>query len=255
MKKTFIIISLSDRVNELNKLIESIIRYERFNDYDINLIYQDYLGNKDQIKYITRYRKIFIYDHKLGCHGARVQLLNDIDVNNYDVFINLDDDMVLTEYTDYDKAIEKALEPATGFVLTNWARSEKILLNKALKMSDTFIKQVMVYQGGGMVYSTKIAKLMKDLPIQHAEFDDLWCITSYINGYENYRFLGSLAIHRICTKGGMNTYMRETKRPLLSSKYINYRKAKNGRDTLIPCDADINDYAKELHKKNNKEIK
>ena len=254
MRKTFVVISVSDRVNELNKLIESIMKYDKFNDYDINLIYQDYLGNKDQIKYITRYRKIFIYDHKLGCHGARVQLLNEINIEDYDIFINLDDDMELTEFTNYDGAIKKALEPATGFVLTNWARSEKILLNKVSKMSNTFIKQAMVYQGGGMVYSTKIAKLMKELPVQHAEFDDLWSITTFVNGYDNYRYLGSLAIHRICTKGGMNTYMRETKRPLLSSKYINYRKAKNGRDTLIPCDSDINDYAKKLHKDNYKGV-
>lgn len=254
IKKTFIIISLSDRVKELNNLVDSIEKYDYFKDYDLNLIYQDYLGNREEIKNKNRFRNIYFYDQKLGCHGARVQLLKDLyrDGFVYDIYINLDDDMELIEQTNYDNAIKKSLEAGVGFVLTNWARSEKILRNKIPKMEDRFIKQVMVYQGGGMVYSEKIARLMKDLPVCHSEFDDIWCITSYINGYDNYRYLGSLSIHRVCMVGGMRAYMREKVRPLLCRDYINYRIGKNGIEVLIPIDSDINDYARELHRSNKK---
>lgn len=254
VSKTFIVISVSDRVNELNNLIESIKRQPKFDEYDINLIYQDYLGNREKIKYKERYRNIYYYEKKLGCHGARVQLLKDLFENgySYDVYINLDDDMELVEQTNYDSAINKCLEKNVGFVLTNWAKSEKILENKIPNMCEKFIKQTMVYQGGGMVYSTKIALLMKELPVCHAEFDDIWCMTSYINGYDNYRYLGSLAIHRVCHSGGMRSYMREKIRPLLCKEYINYRIGKNGIEVLIPNDSDINEHAKELHKINYK---
>lgn len=253
IKKTFIVISLSDRVNDLNNLITSIMKQKKFDDYDINLIYQDYLNNKEDIKYKERYTNIFYSKTKLGCHGARVTLLNLIDINNYDIFINLDDDMELVEQTDYEVSIQKAMEENVGFVLTNWARSEKLLLDKIPKMKDKFEKQVMVYQGGGMVYSRKIAQIMKELPKTHAMFDDIWCISSYVNGYDNYRYLGSLAIHRVCAKGGMRAYMKEKQPPLLSSRFINYRYGgKNNEEVLIPNDSDINYFAKELHRSNKK---
>lgn len=255
MKKTFVIISVSDRVEQLNELVKSICDFPKFKDYDINLLYQDYLGNADKIKYRWRYANIFTHPEKLGCHGARVALLREIEKKgSYDVYINLDDDMLLTEYTDYSKPIEKALEQGTGFVLTNWARTESLMLSKVPKMQDTFVKQALIYQGGGMVYANKIAKLMANLEVTAAMFDDIWPLTSYINGYTNYRYLGSLAIHSICTKGGMHLYMQENKLPLLCKEYINYRYCKDGKSVHIPMDSDLNETARNLHKQNYKGV-
>lgn len=251
MRKTFIIISVSDRVNDLNHLIETI-QTRGFDDYDINLLYQDYLGNESEIKYRERYKNIFVYKNKLGCHGARVQLLKNLDLEQYDIFINLDDDMELIPETNYDNAIKKCLEPSTGFVLTNWARNAALAEKKKEKIRNEFKKQCFVYQGGGMVYSTKIARLMAELPVCHAEFDDIWSLTSYINGYENYRDMSSLAIHHVCVRGGMRSYMREKIRPLLCKDYVNYRFGKNGIEALIPIDSDLNDKAKHLHRVNKK---
>ena len=246
-RKTFVVVSVSDRVNQLNELVESIMHYDKFNEYDICLCYQDYLGNAESIKHKDRYATILIEKEKMGCNGARIHLLKHID---YDIYVNLDDDMLLVNETDYDRAIEKALEPSTGFVLTNWARSVGILQKKIPLMEDKFVKQVMVYQGGGMVYSNKIADLIRQLPVKKTMFDDIWCITPYVNGYTNYRYLGSLALHFICGKGGMQTFMREENPELACPEYINYRKAKRENEWHIPLDTDINDYAKKLHKEN-----
>ena len=251
VKKTFVIISVSDRVEQLNELIKSICAFDKFKDYDINLLFQDYLGNSGEIKYKWRYKNIFTYPKKLGCHGARVTLLREIaKKGKYDAYINLDDDMILTQYTDYEKSIEKALEDSTGFVLTNWARTEKLLLDKVPKMADKFVKQIMIYQGGGMVYADKIAVIMANLSVTDAMFDDVWPLTAYINGYTNYRYLGSLAIHCICTKGGMHLYMSEEQRPLLCEDYVNYRYCKDGKSVHIPMDSDLNEKARQLHKEN-----
>lgn len=246
---TFVIVSVSDRVNELNHLVESIMKFPKFRDYDLCLCYQDYMGNADEIKYKERYATILIEPEKMGCNGARVHLLNHI---KYDYYINLDDDMELVEQTDYTKAIMKASEAGTGFVLTNWARSRKILESKIPKMADKFVKQTMVYQGGGMVYSDKIANLIRKIPVKKTMFDDIWCITTYINGYTNYRYLGSLALHFICSTGGMRTFMREEQPELAATEYINYRKGKREGEWLIPLDSDINDWARFLHERNKK---
>lgn len=247
MKCTFVIVSVSDRVNELNHLLESIMKFRKFDDYSICLCYQDYLGNADLIKYKDRYEKILIVPEKMGCNGARIYLLQNI---SYDFYINLDDDMELVEQTNYTNAIRKASENGTGFVLTNWARSETILKTKIPKMADKFIPQVMVYQGGGMVYSEKIAKLIRKLPIEKTMFDDIWCITTYVNGYMNYRYQGSLALHYICSTGGMRLFMREENPKLACEEYINYKKGKKENEWHIPLDEDINEWAKFLHQKN-----
>lgn len=249
MKVAFVIVSVSDRVNDLNHLIESIMCFRRFDDYDICLCFQDYLGNSDQIKYRDRYAYIDICHEKLGCNGARIRLLQNI---NYDFYVNLDDDMELVEQTDYSKAIQKANEKGIGFVLTNWARSRNILMSKIPKMEDKFIPQIMVYQGGGMVYSEKIARLIRKLPVEKTLFDDIWCITSYINGYTNYRYQGSLALHFICSSGGMRLFMREEKPKLACKEYIDYKHGKRVNEWLIPLDKDVNSWARFLHNKNKK---
>lgn len=249
MRCAFVIVSVSDRVNELNNLVESIMRYDKFNDYSLCLCYQDYLNNAGLIKYKDRYDKILIVPEKMGCNGARVYLLRHI---AYDFYINLDDDMELVEQTDYSKAILKAGERGTGFVLTNWARSRTMLEQKIPKMTDKFIPQIMVYQGGGMVYSEKVAKLIRKLPVRKTMFDDIWCITTYINGFNNYRYQGSLALHFICSSGGMRLFMREENPGLAAEEYIDYKRGKREGEWLIPLDKDVNDWARFLHGKNKK---
>ena len=245
MKKTFVIISVSDRIEQLNELVDSILYYG-FDDYELALYFQDYLGNIGQLRHRERFSKIVVVPEKVGCHAARVSLLKEI---KSDIYINMDDDMLVGPYTHYDKAIEKALEPGTGFVLTNWARTPKLLLEKVPKMEEKFRPQIMCYQGGGMVYSEKIAELMRGLPVKKYMFDDLWAITSYINGYTNYQYAGSLTLHMVCRSGGMQKFMKEERPPYACIDYINYRTLKNG-DFAIGLDADVNDYAKKLHKQN-----
>ena len=250
MTKTFVIVSVSDRINELNALIDSIMAFPKFNDYDICLCYQDYLGNANEIRHKERIKTMLIVPEKMGCNGARIYLLKHI---SYDVYVNLDDDMRLVAQTDYSKAIQKALQKDVGFVLTNWARSEGILQSKIPKMQDKFIPQIMVYQGGGMVYSNKVADLIRALPIKKTMFDDVWSITTYIHGLMNYRYLGSLALHFTCRSGGMQTFMKEEKPELACLEYINYRRGKRD-EWLIPMDSDVNDFARFLHSENKKKV-
>ena len=252
MKKTFVIISISDRVKELNDLINSIKQFRKFDDYDINLLFQDNKDNLHLIENKDRYSNIIVKKELLGCHGARVILLRHI--VDYDIYINLDDDMLLTEFTSYKESIKKSLEKQTGFVLTNWAKTESLMLKKVPKMKDKFVSQALVYQGGGMVYSEKIAQVMRKLKPIKSTFDTEWSLTSYLLGYTNYRYLGSLAIHMVCGVGGMNEFMKNNPAVKTLEPYVNYRKAKKqngtGMDLLIPLDSDLTQLAKDTHKQN-----
>lgn len=249
LKKTFVIVTVSDRVADLNILLESIICRPKFNDYDINILMQDYADKKDGIIQTERITNLFIVPERLGCNAARIMLLNKL---NYDVYINLDDDMEFTDYTDFNRVIKKVCEKETGFIIINWARNEKLLMQKVPKMRDVFVKQTMIYQGGGMVYSSKIAEIIKLLPQVPSVFDESWCLTAYLNGYTNYRYLGALSVHKICTRGGMNAFFKETdyaELELTNAKYIDYVLGKNGR-WCIPMDAQLNSLARETHEKN-----
>ena len=162
-------------------------------------------------------------------------------------------DMELCEHTDYSSPLNKVDKKGVGFILTNWARNEKLMLAKVPRKRHEYVKQIFCYQGGGMVYNNEIADIMRKLKQTNATFDHEWSLTSYLNGYINYRYLGSLAIHKIMSKGGMNQFMAENEAVLPLKEYINFRKAKkqrgNGLDYLIPLDKDLKTLAKQLHEK------
>lgn len=250
MKKTFVIVSVSDRVEQLNSLMIGIRKDSGFNDFDICLLYQDYLNNEHLLRkdLVTQY---FVYPKRLGCNCARIMLLQKI---KYDIYCNLDDDMTLMPCTDYSNPIKKLLEDrSSGFILTNWARTEGLYYKKVQNMADKFVKQCFIYQGGGMLYRDDVAELIRKLPLQETVFDEGWALTAYLNGYDNYRYLGSVAIHSICTKGGMAQWYKDidyTKLSLLYDKYIHYRKAKDGVRYHIPIDSDLKLEAKAEHNKN-----
>lgn len=248
MKATFVIITVGDRTSDLNDLILSIRQYQKFDDIDINMLYQGSEEDFAKIENLNLYTKIIKTEEKLGCHTARLRLLKAID---YDVYIGLDDDMIMGEHTDYSIPIKTVIEKRVGFIITNWARTQSMLDAKVPRKRNEFIQQIVCYPAGGMVFNNKIANLIRKLPEQKTAFDDAWSVTAYINGYKNYRFMGSLCIHKACRTGGMQRFMKDNPPNLMMEKFINYRRAKkqngSGFDILIPLDRDVNITAKKLH--------
>lgn len=252
MKKAFVIVTVADRVDRLNLLFGSMMEFlPDFSDWDICVFFQ---GDKKQAEKLnTRsITKFYYYPELLGCNAARIALLKQNEMRDYDIYCNLDDDILLTKYTNYAPAIEKCLKHDTGFVLTNWGRTANIVDQKAPKMKDEFVKQALIYQGGGMLYSNKIANIVRTLPTEKTVFDEGWPLVAYLNGYTNYRYLGSLSVHEICTKGGMNGFYKNTdysKLKLSFGDYIDYKMGKDGR-WKIPMDKDLTQKAKLTHKAN-----
>jgi hypothetical protein len=248
MNNCFIIISVSDRLDSLNSLLEQI-RSSQYKNWSIALLYQDYLNNIDQVKQ-NLIDELFVEPIRVGCNKARILLLQK--VKKYDVYCNLDDDVELTQWTRYEPVVDMIMKnQGVGFVLTNWARTPELVIQKVPKMVNKFVPQILLYQGGGMLYNDTIADLMRKLPLIETVFDEGWSLTSYLNGFVNYRYLGSLSIHRTLTKGGMHEYYKNVdinRLGLLYGEYLNYRKTSKG-ETHIPIDSDIKWCAKEVHKK------
>lgn len=187
----------------------------------------------------------------LGCHAARVELLRR--APRFERYVNVDDDVELVEQTNWGPALDHATEPGVGFVLTNWVRHPNALPDAVARLSERFVPQVMVYQGGGMAYTDEVADLMRELDPVPARYDDLWPLTAYLEGRRNYRYLGSIAVHRIMQKGGMNQYMRQEPRPLLAGKWVVYPHLPGqrvGMDYGIPMDKDLRPIAVEKHHEN-----
>ncbi len=233
MRETFVIISVSDRVDALNGLMATIVGTSRFDRYAVNLYLQDPENRASQIAHQGRYERIIIVPELQGCHGARVNLLRALDGCGYDTYINLDDDMELIDLTDYSAAVEFAADAGVGFVMTNWARNvagaqkKRMATLWARASLKRFKKQIMLYNGGGMVYGEKIARLMRELPPVKTAFDCAWPITAYVNGYVNYRDQGSLAIHRVCGTGGMRAFMTATPLHLMATEWLDFEPAKH----------------------------
>lgn len=250
MRVTFVIVSVSDRVDALNNLIDTIMQDRRFDSYDICLMFQDPGKVASRIKNRFRFRKIIINGQLLGCHGARVILLREIEELKYDAYVNLDDDMELCEHTDYEPAIWKAMQKGVGFVMTNWARTPE-LLQKKLPVTKKFIPQIMLYNGGGMAYSENVAALIRQLEPVKTAFDCAWPITAYVNGLVNYRYQGSLAVHRVCTTGGMSVFMKNTPLHVMCEEWLEFHPTKKQdgscKSVHIPLDKQVKPAAKALH--------
>jgi hypothetical protein len=251
MGTAVVMVTVASRVQMLNGFLATLAEFEPGRDVLIH-VQGDYAAWREQLVMPRGLEwAVMSSPEPLGCHAARVMLLQQDMAQGFDHYVNVDDDVYLLPQTHWQPAIDKTNEPGVGFVLTNWVRHPNMLAKRIETMEDKFYKQVMVYQGGGMAYTDEVADLMRALPTVHARYDDLWPLTVYLNGYQSYRYQGSLAVHTIMGKGGMNTYMRSEPRPLLCWEWINYKPLYGqpvGSDYSIPMDRELRPNAKAAHK-------
>lgn len=259
MKKTFLIATVQDRTEGLQKLLLSSQMYRKtwayvivaqsYTDEDIhwlNTLVHD-LGLDANIIYVEN-----------GIGPGRAKRLG-ISRFKSDIWVSLDDDMeMIPQKTDYESMAKILMSrPEIGFISANWAKTE-VQANKK-ELSDKLVKQAIVYTGGGMMFRGDVAEtLLEVMPDEPWLFDNVaWSLAIYTSGYENYRYLGSVAVHRICTKGGRKRWVSQGTRVLPDRSLINVRPAFNnaremeiGNCWCICSSSDLTDKAKELHKRN-----
>jgi len=128
---------------------------------------------------------------------------------------------------------------------------------KIANLQDKFIKQPIVFTGGGLLFKNEHVPLLLQ-NIQPWFADDFhMSLTTYLNGYLNYRYLGSLALHRIQTKGGLLTIF-QTDNTLIhpDPRYVRlhpcaplYKDAPNN-NFFYPMSKDLTDASHALHQQN-----
>lgn len=257
--KTFLICSLSGRLNNLLYLIDSLGKYTSWN---VCVVLQKYSAVEagivqDNLNSVFPGRNTLLtMDKMTGPHLARCSAF---DIMKSDVWCILDDDMWAVEgFTNYDKMADILIQNKNiGILSSNWRKTEKLL--GKVNLRDSLVKQNIVYTGGGMMLRDDLIQIIKAIPRVQYLFDNpLWSIYSYVNGYDNYRYMGSAAVHQICTKGGRRKWITESNshKVLPPPEWIATRRGKGnegGFDEYLICDShDITDLAHELHEKNRK---
>lgn len=255
MKKTFVIATIYDRLEGLKTILSSIFKF--YPEWDIVVVAQGYKDEqKKELELFTQNKNVNkIYkDELIGAHSAKVLALEKFDS---DIYCSLDDDMEITEKTNYNAIVEKLInDKQSGIITSNWVKSSSMYEKKETK--NEFVRSRLVFTGGGLLFRKDVAEIIKSIPNEQYLFDDcLWAMYSYINGYDNYRYQGSVSIHRVCTKGGRRTWIDKGGKKVLPPKeYLNVRKGKgseNGYNEYLICvDSDLTSYSKFLHETNKK---
>jgi len=254
MRKYILIASTNDRYDMLIECIESINLYAK--DWDVIIVSQGYPAK--ELNYIQRIisksSMVLHLDKKIGMHNAKMVGLEYIkNLSSSYVVCSSDDDMVFTSKTKFDTALNKLSKKDVGFVSLGWVKHKSQL--DSYKIVDQFVKQDIVYTGGGMLFTERLTQiLLEESRLEYICDNSLWSVLAYINGYKNYRYRGSCTIHNICQLGGRRTWLKSGNKVLGRKDLIDYKKSAytktNPNDYLIPSSKDISKYAKALHTKN-----
>lgn len=142
--------------------------------------------------------------------------------DHYDIWCSMDDDMEFTPRVDLLPMARKVCEPGVGVVSGNWVKHE----NGLSKRDNTpeWIEQPLTNMAGGQVFSKKVVDILLDSPVEPYLFCDIQVpLMCYIRGYKNYRYRGSLIIHRIQQKGGLIVMFKKYNMTLPDPAYCRVR--------------------------------
>ena len=269
MKKYILIATTNDRWEMLIECLTSIEKYLK--DWRVVVVSQGYSEQQISVlnTMLTFTQSVNInMPENAGMHNAKMVGLEYINnANKYDdirgrdcikkyIVMSSDDDMVFTSRTKLKKSLEFVDKDNVGFVSLGWVRHKNQL--HTYKLVDEFVKQKIVYTGGGMLFQDDIAQLLLAEPKGNYISDNaLWSIISYSNGYDNYRYRGSCTIHNICRTGGRKAWVKDADIKIKGrEELLEYKESKlqknNKYDYLIPDSACVKEIADRKHIKNKK---
>lgn len=210
---------------------------ERVRDANADLITQAWNVKKRMAPYICR---AHMYP----------QMLKD----GVKVFAGCDDDMEFCgERTDFNRMAAAVAEPGTGVVSGNWARNEG-LLGRALYKPGKFIQQPLVNMAGGQVSRREVIEIILKNEIKDYLFCDIQvALLAYVHGYVNFRYLGSVLIHRIMEKNGLKSMFKTTAMALPPGAYCSVTPTKKiwyavGNNWTMPDAGNVTEAAHEAHR-------
>jgi len=221
MKKLMLMPSC--RPDGLATFLRSLADTPALADWELGIYAQAYTPDqKDAIRDsygAERITRVIYRDDRLAPYMARAECY--AAWSDVDVWASLDDDMeCLPGMTNYQAPL-KWLEanPLTGVISCNWIKSEALF--RRARYEQTFLPQALVNMSGGQIYTRQMVDIILRNPILPYLFCDIQvALLAYLEGLTNYRFLGSLLIHRIMGKGGLKTMFQTQKMELPDPRWL-----------------------------------
>lgn len=250
--KFLVLACVDNRKDLLHDCLSSLVHL-----YGWRLVFVGQEFSEDRKLYVSNMcpeNSIFIWcDQKIGMHNSKRLALQKIETICSDYTVaSIDDDMKFLPVTNFDAMKRITQNHGVGIVTGNWVRSEKMLLSKKIKRQ--LIKQHIVYTAGGMIFNSNVARKIISLGDQNFWCDNTeWSLASYLSGYQNMRYLGSLAVHKILSSGGRKSWVQDGDIKLPNQEYIAIKKSQNG-GYHIPSSSEITDLARSIHVTKRKEL-
>lgn len=225
-------------------------------DWDLAVAFQCY--TKENMKEVESHPNASRITHSMSLpirsplYPLRCKMLERFG-SGYDFFCNTDDDIIFQSTVNYDPILDHLTQPGTGVISGAWVKAISMLPSYSIKPS--FVKQSLIYTAGGMLFGRNVVDILLSSPIRPFLFDDVQIsMMAYVNGLSNYRYLGSLIVHGVQQKGGLNVLYKtlplEPNPPaLIRLRPTKLKLSEFDNDYHIPIPADLTPFAHQLHKK------
>ena len=250
MKKILLLATVADRIDMAETML--LTAKEHLPDWSILIVAQEYSDNdKDRLdSALVGIKSTVIHlPKRTGPHIAKCTGLDFIDLDSDVVICSIDDDMEFLRETDLNPCVEKAMQKGAGLISAGWVAHESRLIKH--KIVDEFVKQKLVYTGGGMLLSANTAKIIRDMPrLPYFSDNAMWSLHCYLAGLENFRYRGSVTIHRVCRSGGRKAWVLLGEKVLPPKEYLSIEESKDSEKYKIPLDNSVTKEADELHRFN-----
>lgn len=242
---SLILVTVADRQNSCAAMCDTVAQYLP-DTYNLCVLSQQCAVSHPRI---THQHTV---PHRLGPFVARHVALSIWRANTY---ILVDDDMQFLPETNYTPAIERSQTHGVGLVSTRWVRSPMMLEVAIQRTKHAFVHQPIVYVGGGMVFGDEIADIIREeSPLPYWSSDVAFSLASYLAGYRNERYLGSLAIHRVVSSGGRKAWIQHRDADVVMPPQQYIITPRGAREYHIPSASNLTRLARETHRVRRKQL-
>jgi hypothetical protein len=256
MRKHLLVSTVQDRLGMLKKMLATVRRF--LPDWEVTAVCQEFTLDEFSLASSLADTALFV-PLRVGPHNAKLVGLRDIANRSRGerfVVCSVDDDMEFIEATNFQPMVEKVMSDGVGFVSGGWVNAPSKLAKKPVV--DEFVEQPIVYTGGGMLFSDRVAQLVCDIPPGNYFCDNTeWSLATYLAGYRNFRYKGSVAFHWICSRGGRRAWVQLAERKIPDPRFLRIKRGnrdKSINNWLVGASSDLTEEARALHKQNRAEL-
>lgn len=250
MRFCFLSACITGREHLLNKFIESA-RNSKYSDCDYYLYYQDVDSNGKKAEFDQSFFKdVYVSNSRDGACLPRMYWLDKLD--DYDYYIIIDDDMEFLGKENFEPAMAFAGNvESCGVCCTSCCRTKKDYYNSVLKKK--FTAQNIQWVAGGQIIKRSVRELLlEEIPMEPLTYDGFSFVT-YLAGYTNYHYWGSVTLHVAGQKNGVEYVYRNSEELTPHfEQYILKTHDDNGKMILPHKESDLTEEAREIHRMRSK---